>query len=87
MSNYNIRAISDTEFSINANGWNFLVCLGSYINGNYIALPEWGVCTKASSWDNIYYNTNQLYICKSKIVSDAAEQIAESARVFMKGDY
>lgn len=85
--NLNINAISDTEFSFDANGWHFLICLGSYENGNYIALPEWGVCAKAGSWNNVGYNANQLRRCKSEIVANAAEQIAEAARIYMNGKY
>lgn len=82
-----INAISDTEFSLDVNGYYFLVCLGSYTNGNYIALPEWGVCAKAGSWNNVGYNANQLRGCKSEIVVNAAEQIAELARIYMDGNF
>lgn len=81
-----INAISDTEFSLDTNGYHFLICLGSYTNGNYIALPEWGVCTKAGSWNNVEYNANQLRRCKSEIVANAAEQIAEASRAYISGE-
>ena len=81
-----INAISDTEFSLDANGYHFLICLGSYTNGNYIALPEWGVCAKAGSWSNVGYNAGQLRGCKSEIVANAAEQIAEASRAYISGE-
>lgn len=81
-----INAISDTEFSLDVNGYHFLICLGSYTNGNYIALPEWGVCAKAGSWNNVGYNANQLRGCKSEIVANAAEQIAEASRAYISGE-
>ena len=85
--NLNINAISDTEFSLDTNGWHFLICLGSYENGNYIALPEWGVCAKAGSWNNVQYNADQLYGCKSEYVAKSAEEIAEAARMYMSGNF
>jgi hypothetical protein len=54
-------AISEiTEFSVEWNGWSFLVISGRHINGWFIAVPNLGVCVEASSPDDIYYNTEKL---------------------------
>lgn len=45
------------EASIDSYGYNFLCIYGSHINGNYIAIINWGVSAELSSFPNdITYN-------------------------------
>lgn len=45
------------EASIDSYGYNFLCIYGSHINGNYIAIINWGVSAELSSFPNdVSYN-------------------------------
>lgn len=83
MIKYRIKPIDDNEFVLEANGWSFHICLGSYASGNYIAIPNWGVCTEASSWNNTFWNEEQLATSKSETVSSNSEAIARAVKEYM----
>lgn len=48
------------EISIDWNGYNFLIIYGKHINGWFIAIPNWQVCTEAGHPTDDYYNTERL---------------------------
>lgn len=55
------KADAREELSVDYNGFNYLVIIGKHINGWYIAIPNWNVCTEAGNpaIDN-YYNREKL---------------------------
>ena len=54
------EATAKEELSIDWNGHNFLVIIGEHINGWYIAIPNWNVCTEAGYPTNNFYNGEKL---------------------------
>lgn len=48
------------EFSVDHNGFNYLVIYGHHINGWFIAIPNWQICTEAGPPDSVPYNTEKL---------------------------
>ena len=73
--------VSETrEVSIDYNGYNFLVIYGRHINGWFIAIPNWEICTEASAPDNVTYNTEKLkkVLPVKKFSPKVAEQIANA---------
>lgn len=62
----NIRRIYKTEakyeLSIDYNGFNYLIIIGEHINGWFIAIPNWNVCTEAGNPIDSYYNCEKLSI-------------------------
>lgn len=54
------EATAKEELSIDWNGHNFLVIIGEHINGWYIAIPNWNVCTEAGFPTNNFYNGEKL---------------------------
>uniref|UniRef100_A0AAU8B5D3 Phage protein n=1 Tax=Dulem virus 39 TaxID=3145757 RepID=A0AAU8B5D3_9CAUD len=61
---YKIRStyeVSEThEISVDWNGDNFLVIYGKHINGWFIAIPNWQVCTEAGEPGDVLYNIEKL---------------------------
>lgn len=53
-------ATAKEELSIDWNGHNFLVIIGKHINGWYIAIPNWNVCTEAGNPIDGFYNREKL---------------------------
>lgn len=54
------KADAREELSIDYNGFNYLVIIGEHINGWYIAIPNWSVCTEAGHPTDIFYNHEKL---------------------------
>lgn len=48
------------EISVNACGHNFLIIYGHHINGWFISILNWNVCTEASNPNDVYYNASKL---------------------------
>ena len=48
------------EISVDWNGHNFLIIYGKHINGWFIAIPNWQVCTEAGHPKDDFYNTEKL---------------------------
>ena len=48
------------EFSVDWNGFNFLVVYGEHINGWFIAIPNWNKCTEAGEPSNVDYNATKI---------------------------
>lgn len=83
MEKYKIKPVGEYEFNFDANGWSFHICLGSHSYGNYIAIPNWGICTEASKWNDTFWNEEQLAESKSETVSENAEIIAKAIKEYM----
>lgn len=70
------------EFSLDFDGYNYLVIYGSHVNGGFIAIPNWETCVEASDvnqWDEVSYNAEKLSAKKS-IRKAAARAIAKTIR-------
>ena len=69
MAEYKIETVHDYtsntkvlfEHDIQFNGYSYLVIYGKHINGGFIAIPNWNICTEAG--DSILYNTEKLTAC------------------------
>lgn len=48
------------EISLNVCDYNFLVIYGHHINGWFISILNWNVCTEASNPNDVYYNASKL---------------------------
>lgn len=48
------------EFSMDWNGFNFLIIYGKHKNGWFIASPNWNFCTEAGEPEDEYYNAAKL---------------------------
>lgn len=48
------------EFSVDWNGFNFLIIYGYHINGWFIAIPNWQKCTEAGHPTDDAYNATKL---------------------------
>lgn len=48
------------EFSLDYNNFNFLVIYGEHINGWFIAIPNWNICTEAGEPTDVGYNTTKI---------------------------
>lgn len=61
---YEIKALYEVsmtkELSLDWNGHNFLVIFGEHINGWFIAIPNWQICTEAGHPTDTFYNTEKL---------------------------
>lgn len=61
---YKINSTSEVtqtrEFSVDWNGFNFLIIYGHHKNGWFIAIPNWNKCTEAREPSDVAYNTTKL---------------------------
>ncbi len=48
------------EFSVDYDGYNYLVIYGHHINGWFIAVPNWKVCVETTIPQDIFYNAEKL---------------------------
>ena len=71
-----INASKTGEMSVDIGDWNFYILFKKYVNGYYIALPDYGVCVKAADADDIGYNTSNLSRALDKTVKKNAKEIA-----------
>lgn len=82
----NTYKVSQTyEFSVDWNGFNFLVIYGKHINGGFIAIPNWGISVEAGSPTSIFYNTEKLAPkfddCEiPKVIAEAIKEHYETVR-------
>lgn len=62
--NFEIRNTYQTdnvqEFSVDYDGFNYLVIYGHHINGWFIAIPNWKACTEAGEPADVFYNAEKL---------------------------
>lgn len=64
------------EHSLTVNGYNYLVIFGKHINGGFIAIPNWNICTEASGYKgDISENTERLF--NQGLNRETAHAIAE----------
>ena len=71
------------QFSIDWNGWNFLIIYGRYVNDWFIAIPNWEICVKATEPDNVYYNIDKLSQAFND--GDKGRVVAEAIKEHWKG--
>lgn len=64
------------EFSVDWNGFNFLIIYGHHINGWFIAVPNWNVCTEAGEPSDVAYNATKLAL--TNIHSEAPVYLAQA---------
>lgn len=60
------------EFSIDYNGFNYLIIIGEHINGWFIAIPNWNVCTEAGHPTDSFYNREKLANALNDVNAGAA---------------
>ena len=78
-----ITPITETEFILEANGYSFHICLGSHTSGNYITIPDWGICSEASDWNDVQWNKEQLENSLNETISKNAKIIAIAVYKYM----
>ena len=71
-----INASKTGEMSVDIDDWNFYIIFKKYVNGYYIALPDYGICVKAANADDVGYNMSNLSRALNKTVKNNAEEIA-----------
>lgn len=54
------EVITVKEMNIDAGGFSFLCIFGEYINGGFLAIPEWNVCVDLSDADDFDYNASRI---------------------------
>lgn len=64
--------VKSEEASLDICGYSFLCIYGTHINGNYIAMPNWGVATELSDANDIFYNKNAI-----KIMLESRSELAD----------
>ena len=81
----NTYEVTEThEFSVDWNGFNFLVIYGHHINGWFIAIPNWNVCVEACAPLEIHYNTDKLATVFGNL--SRVQAIAEAIREHWEGE-
>lgn len=58
--NSTYEVTQNQEFSVDWNGFNFLIIYGHHINGWFIAFPDWNKCTEAGEPSDVAYNAAKL---------------------------
>lgn len=68
------------EFSVDSNGYSFLIIYGRHINGWFISIPNWSFSTEAASPADAFYNTEKLRMSDIEGIRDAADSLAYAIR-------
>lgn len=68
------EATASNELSIDYNGYNYLVIYGTHVNGGWFAIINHGVSGNLASFDDVYYNGDQIGMALNNY--DTGEQIA-----------
>ena len=71
------------EFSVDWNGYGFLVIYGKHINGWFIAIPNWNICTEAGEPTDVIYNTEKLAAAFRN--ASKGQAIAEAIKKYSEG--
>ncbi len=71
------------EFSVDWNGFNFLIIYGHHINGWFIAIPNWNVCTEAGEPSDAAYNATK--IAQTHIHDTAPMYLAQAIKEHWEG--
>ena len=69
---------------IDSGGYGFYVCYGQHGHGWYIAIPNFETCVEAGTYDDFFYNLEQLSSVSDKRVADNAENIVNAINEYMK---
>ena len=77
-----ITPITETEFTLETNGYSFHICLGNHTSGNYIAIPDWGVCSEATDWNDTFYNATKMHNSSNEVVSENSQMIAQAIKEY-----
>ena len=64
------------EFSVDWNGFNFLIIYGRHINGWFIAIPNLNVCTELGEPSDVAYNATK--IAQTRIHNTAPMYLAQA---------
>lgn len=79
-----IREISENEFTFDVNGYSFHIIIGEYINGNYIAIINFGVCFPAAKWTDVKWNYEQMVVSDDDVIAANALNIAIAVQKFVE---
>lgn len=71
------------EFSLDLNDFSFLIIYGHHINGWFIAIPNWNICTEAGEPTSVEYNASK--IAQTPIYETAPMYLAQAIRDHWKG--
>lgn len=66
------------EFSVDWNGFNFLIIYGKHINGWFIAITNWNVCVEAVEPSDECYNATKL--ARANFHDEAPSYLARAIR-------
>lgn len=66
------------EFSVDWNGFNFLIIYGHHINGWFIAIPNWNVCVESAEPENDSQNTTVL--ARARFHDEAPAYLAKAIK-------
>lgn len=64
MKNSKVRLYDEVkakEMIIDIDGYSFLCIFGEHINGGFLAIPNWNICTKLGDANDISYNSALIY--------------------------
>lgn len=75
--------VSAHEFSMDWNGFNFIIIYGKHINGWFIAIPNWKICVEATEPTNTYYNIDKLSQAFND--HDKGKNVAETIKEHWEG--
>ena len=68
------EATANNELSIDYDGSNYLVIYGTHVNGGWFAIINHGVSGNLASFDDVYYNEEQIGMALNNY--DAGHKIA-----------
>ena len=71
------------EFSVDWNGFNFLIIYGRHIHGWFISILNWNVCTEAGQPSSVDYNAAK--IAQTHIHDIAPVYIARAIKEHWEG--
>lgn len=80
-SDYGVYSVH--EFSVDWNGFHFLVIYGKHVNGWFIAIPNWGICVEATEPTDFCYNADKLSAAFDR--ADRGKAIAEMVKEHWEG--
>lgn len=73
--------LQDTnEFSVDWNGYSFLIIYGHHVNGWFIAIPNWQASTEAAFPTDVFYNTERLRKILPDLGPDCAAALASAVK-------
>lgn len=70
--------VAAQEFSVDWNGYTFLIIYGQHKNGWFIAIPNWNVCVESAEPENDSHNTTVL--ARAHFHDEAPAYLAKAIR-------